>query len=232
MLMWIALAAVSTTPQSLHQEVVINHRRPSQITKKLEPLFATPRSDLKVKAEDEKGVITLDGPKEKVEEMAWMISAFDVQARQMDVTVDVRSPIDKFEARTRTILSNNAEWSQTTGEIGLTLKVTPRVNDDGSTTLFIDATMGLRQLHAAIRSKTDGVVAISMGPVNGYTIAATPEELDRSAWQELVTPKDSLTSDKAPLMVPLANDVRITLKAKFVPIPAAEGRKGPIDPRS
>lgn len=117
-------------------EVPILHARPSRIVKVLETLPALP---VGMHANDPEGTVTLVGTASGISEIKTRINLFDVEARKVDLDLKVVSPIDHAEWKAKLTITNNRSWTGTDESTGVELKLQPRINDDGTVTVFVES---------------------------------------------------------------------------------------------
>jgi type II secretory pathway component GspD/PulD (secretin) len=135
----------------LADEIRINNIRPSRILAMLtgktkhEMVQSASYQDaqahipdgVKVKADDKRGVLIAEGPKAAVEEFARLVSLFDVMPRTVTADITIDAPIEKFTGKTSTTIRNNETYTVGQDSIGLSLAITPRINDDNTVTVLI-----------------------------------------------------------------------------------------------
>lgn len=96
------------------------------------------KDGITLRANDEAGTITIDGPKNAVDETKRILAEFDVASAMVRVHITVKSKADKYESTTLTEIPNNQSWMLQDGVTGLMLQISPRINGDGTITGSLD----------------------------------------------------------------------------------------------
>jgi len=113
------------------------HVRPSKILAQLADLDMNGAS---LKADDAKGVIIADGDTRAIQAARSTISILDVARRRVMLEVDVTSVVDKLTLDSSATVCSNQQWQTSDSDIGITVAVAPRINDDNPVTLFLTFT--------------------------------------------------------------------------------------------
>lgn len=121
-------------------EIPVLHRRPSKISGFLNEIGTRPGSPrVLIIPDDRASTLTLEGPTEEIAEVRRRIALFDTAPRRLRLAVYAESPIDHAEWKAEVEMANNVAWSGSDDATGLRLRVSPRVNGDGSCTFFVNA---------------------------------------------------------------------------------------------
>jgi len=152
-------------------EVPILYSRPSRIVKVLQNLPPLP---LGIQANDEAGTLTLCGSLADISQMKMRINLFDVEAKKVDLDLKVVSPVDHAEWKAQLTMMNNRPWTGNDDATGVELKVVPRLNDDGTVTVFLDAKNADHHVNMVFRSKLNETVIL--GFKAGKWIIAGPHQ--------------------------------------------------------
>lgn len=127
------LMAQAATTQTV--DFPILNQRPSKIMKFLDKM---PDLSVKMKADDLAGKLILTGSPAEVAEMKTRISLFDIKPRKVGVDMRVESQLDHAEWSANLTMTNNRSWTGSDEGTSAELKISPRLNDDGTLTLFIN----------------------------------------------------------------------------------------------
>jgi len=130
-------------------EIPVLHVRPSKILAQLADLDMNGAS---LKADDAKGVIIADGDTRAIQAARSTISILDVARRRVMLEVDVTSVVDKLTLDSSATVCSNQQWQTSDSDIGITVAVAPRINDDNTVTLFLTFTSAtLKSAHVSLR---------------------------------------------------------------------------------
>jgi type II secretory pathway component GspD/PulD (secretin) len=155
---------------------------------------------LKVKADDRKSVLIVDGPKESIDEFQRYVSLFDVAPRTMTAQITVDAPIDKFNSKTSMTIRNNEAYSIGQSYIGLNLTVSARLNDDGTVTLHISTGKGFSHV---VRTKFQKVVQIV---TDDLLAAGSPLSNAETSAGVLIGKKNEMSTTVSIVMLPPVED--------------------------
>ncbi|MGV3617622.1 MAG: secretin N-terminal domain-containing protein [Fimbriimonas sp.] len=138
-----------------------------------------------VTADDEKGVLHVRAGKEIVEQVRTYVSAFDVKPRRVRIKVETDSPIDREQGNVEAVIANNRPFSFTDASTGVSLKLAPRVNDDGTITMFIESTYQESTVTLVVRCQPNKPTFFRMGRSGGILEETTATEKDRLEWPSI-----------------------------------------------
>jgi hypothetical protein len=125
-------------------EVPVNNMRPSTLLRALNPKDHLGASSLipegmSVSYDDERSVIILvSSNRQQVQEVRNAIALFDVAKLKLATQVNLKSPLDKFTTSATIEMTNNLPWTMSQPSLGIELTLTPRVNGDGTVTIFAE----------------------------------------------------------------------------------------------
>lgn len=141
--------------------IPVQHMRASKMLatiKRLQPDDAT------VTADDARGVILVKGSLADAKEMLQCISIFDVIRRPVSIAVMVDSRADKMAFETSATILNGQQWSISDKETGLSIGVTPRINDDATVTVLVEIKVTspghVQGQTSVVRLKKNGTIAL------------------------------------------------------------------------
>jgi|GEM_PF-7134100 len=92
---------------------------------------------VRIHADDEKGVLEVYGTPDEVAQLQQYVSLFDVRPKEVHVTIDSNSPLDKYKNRAESNIRNNGSWETKDTFLNLNIKTEARINDDGTVTARI-----------------------------------------------------------------------------------------------
>lgn len=168
-------ASVPTTPNA-RVEIPVLHRRPSKVSSFLNTLPGASR--VMLIPDDRAGTLTLVGPTADIAEIRARLALFDTAPRRLRVAVQAESPIDHAAWKAEVELANNVAWSGSDDATGVRLRVTPRINADGTCTLYVKA-------ESNDASALDVVFRVKAGETKEFTLP-------------LVGPAPMAATDRAP----------------------------------
>jgi type II secretory pathway component GspD/PulD (secretin) len=114
-------------------------------------------------ADDAASTISVDGPKERMEDVVRILQEFDVAPRQVTAHITVRSKADKYQSTTVTQVNNNAGWTLEDSATGVKFKLTPRINGDGTVTGAFDISDGQSSSKIVARLKLQEPLVFTIG---------------------------------------------------------------------
>ena len=155
-------AAADTT------DVDIVNRRPSVIVSQLSGGLVP--AGCKVEALDESGKIRLRGDARWRQDAVSYIHMFDVKPQIVELAVRVESQIDKTDYRLKLEVPNEQQFSFSENATGLDVTVLPRINGDGTITMFVTANLkGSEKVQTVVRLKQKTFYVFSHGPRGKYS---------------------------------------------------------------
>jgi hypothetical protein len=89
-------------------------------------------------ADDAASTISIEGSAERNEDMLRLLHEFDVAPAKIVTRITIRSSADKYEAKTSTDVANNSAWKMEDTTTGISIKLSPRINGDGTVTGTFD----------------------------------------------------------------------------------------------
>jgi hypothetical protein len=169
-------------------DVVVNNVRPSKITIKLTKDVLGPCD---VKPLDEQGMIRITGPADERQALVNWISVFDVKPVPVTLAVTVASKIDKVDYRLTLTVANNETFTFTETTTGVQTTFTPRINGDGTITLYSQLALGTNRLKVVDRVKAGQFVILRLDGV-GDTRVSSSKLVDPESVGPVVTVSPSL----------------------------------------
>jgi type II secretory pathway component GspD/PulD (secretin) len=89
---------------------------------------------ISLRADDAKGTIEIEGDQDRIRDMKSILGLFDVKPMQLIAHICIKSKADKYESKSEVQIANTASWSFEDSLIGIKVKITPRINADGTVT--------------------------------------------------------------------------------------------------
>jgi type II secretory pathway component GspD/PulD (secretin) len=129
----VAIALVQGQVQLITEEIRIQHGRATKILREIESTGL----GFKVVADDRKGVLRVTGTREQVNELQTFVSMFDIKLASVALQVNIDSEIDKAHFAATISGKTNTNHSISDGGTGVELSLTPKLNGDGTVTLFL-----------------------------------------------------------------------------------------------
>jgi type II secretory pathway component GspD/PulD (secretin) len=93
-----------------------------------------------LKADDAASTILIEGSKDAALEMARVVAQFDVSPQHVIARVVIVSKADKYQTKCDVEIANNSPWTLDDSTLGLTLRISPRINGDGTITGHLELT--------------------------------------------------------------------------------------------
>jgi hypothetical protein len=118
------------------ETITVNHMRPSKLVAILNEI----QPSTVLIADDERGVIIVKAGKEKLEDYRTYASLLDVKPRRVKIHLDVDSQVDRSSSSVDTVVANNKVFAFSDDNIGLDVKLSARINDDNTITMFVAST--------------------------------------------------------------------------------------------
>jgi hypothetical protein len=150
-------------------DVVVKNIRPSKITARMEKDILGP---CEVKPLDEQGMIRITGPTGERQELVNWISLFDVKPIPVTIAVTVASQIDKVDYHLTLVVANNDTFTFTETTTGVQTTLTPRINGDGSITLYSQLGLGTNRLKVVDRVKAGQHVILRFDGVGDMRVTS------------------------------------------------------------
>jgi type II secretory pathway component GspD/PulD (secretin) len=163
-------------------QIVIKHVRPSKLLGSImgsptdsriavklvegENKGVLPPGITNISADDAASTLTIEGSPKSVEELKEIVSLFDIVPRRIAVRIIIQSPIDKYDSTTTTEINNNSQWRIRDDVTGIDLRMTPRINGDGTVTgsLDLDSDSRLTQVITRTKNKESIRLKVTDGP--------------------------------------------------------------------
>jgi hypothetical protein len=136
-------------------------------------------------ARDSEGILVVEGTKEQIEELKRYIALVDVAPAQVQLDIQVSCPTINFENDTKTTVYNNHAWQMRDERADMDLTIAPRVNDDGTLTIFVKvADLADRVKTIVMRVKPSETIHLRID----HTVTFKVQKQGDSApnWQEIV----------------------------------------------
>jgi|GEM_PF-1536190 len=119
-------------------EVAIQHLRASKAVEMIRTIeHADPHNPITLTADDRKGVVLVKGSKQAVQDAKGLLALFDVERVHVPIGLSIHSSIEKVDYAVTASILNQQEWTTSDSETGASVGISPRVNADGSVTLYI-----------------------------------------------------------------------------------------------
>jgi hypothetical protein len=117
-------------------EIPVLNMRPSKLAARLVNVPGNFLSPVGIKADDERGLLVATGVKEDVDMMRALINLFDVRPASIKLRIDAVAPIDHLDFSSTFTLQTTKPLVITEGDSGLTLRLSTRLNEDGTVTIY------------------------------------------------------------------------------------------------
>ncbi len=117
-------------------EIRVQHFRPSKM---LSLMRILDQSWPGVTADDRRGVLVVKGNSYSLKSARDKVSRLDVPRIPIGVRLWINSPGDKVSYESTSVLLSQQTWKTGDDETGVSLDITPRVNEDGTVTVLIVA---------------------------------------------------------------------------------------------
>ena len=121
-------------------------------------------------AHDSIGVLSIIGPKDKVEEVKQMIVLLDVVPRVISITTEISCPVDNQDMTSRTSTVNNRAWESYDETSGIGISMRPRINSDGTITAYLRISRDGQNQTNVVRLKPGEVIQIRMTALMECTV--------------------------------------------------------------
>lgn len=154
---------------------------------------------VRIRPDFEKNALLLDGPKDKVEDFRQILALFDTAPRLVELTCTLLAPIEGTTFETTAKIEEGTTWTAAADSAQTTLKVKPRINDDGTVTLALSVELQNRSTSFVLRLK-DGE--------NGQ-LAIEPQRFKVGSTESTVLHIDP--------------NLRLTCRARILPPPQKSG---------
>ena len=115
-----------------------------------------------VRADDNRSLLTIDGPDKGVKELVRFLQTLDTKPMTVRIDVDLACGADKYSVHSTLEVANNATQTMTDGVLGLGITLTPRINDDGTVTVYVAVNGTDSRVQAVVRVKADSPETISI----------------------------------------------------------------------
>ncbi len=139
-----AFAALFVQPvQDSHLEVHLQHVKPAHFMRvewrKLESDLLPKGFDekCKVSMDNDRNLLILDGPKPELEQAKDVISFFDVSPTKIRLSLTVSNPAEGDSFASDATVDSTTAWHTESDALGISLTLTPRINDDGTISVLV-----------------------------------------------------------------------------------------------
>ncbi len=225
--MFLAAIAILTsqTPQVVRQEVILKHRRPSELLEEFremdhprpQALFLTGLQggkgweffpgDVKVSVEDSKGRFVIEGSdKDVVRELAKMVELFDVELKKLIVEVNLDSSWDHLHLASALATVDRDEWTASSRVMDVYVTGKCFTFDGDDATLFLNVRCATGTVRCTRKVKLDR--ATSLG-IHNSAVVSNPSDLPKPDpnWQIFGNPPAIDIMGSFP--IPISVEVRI-----------------------
>jgi hypothetical protein len=118
--------------------IPVMNRRPSTLMNEIQPqglrgMFP----DATITVDDVKSRFVVAGSADDVRDIQKVVQLLDSPRRRVQVEIGVNSPIDHMHYKLNAEIYSKQGWSTEDKELDFKLQVTPRLNDDGSSTFQV-----------------------------------------------------------------------------------------------
>jgi hypothetical protein len=152
-------------------DVVIVNVRPSRITALLDKDVA---GDCILRPLDKESKVRIVGPSNARRELVNWIKLFDVKPVTVCLAVQVVSKIDKVDYRLNLSVRNNETFSFTESSTGVRVALMPRLNGDGTVTLYSTLSCGSFKYEGTVRMKQGQFATVlTEGPLGKCSVSDT-----------------------------------------------------------
>ncbi len=155
-----ALAQQSGAPV----ELKISHLRASRALEIIRRGDLSSLHGAKIEADDAAGSLSITGNADSVKEVRDIAKLIDVPRKTVAIKVTVDSEMDKETYQVSTKIYDMQMWKTSDSDTGVTVAIKPRINDDGSTTLFLVYGLeGANSVSATVRMKSRESKSFTLG---------------------------------------------------------------------
>lgn len=119
---------------------------------------------VRVRPDFEKNALLLDGPKEQVEDFRQVLALFDTVPRMLELTCTLIAPIEGTSFETTAKIEDGTTWTAAADSAQTTLKLKPRINDDGTITLAVLVELQNRSTSFVLRLKDGETGQLAIEP--------------------------------------------------------------------
>ena len=142
---------------------------------------------VKLVARDSDGILVVDGSVEQIQELKRYIALVDVDPAQVEMDIQVTCPTINFANSTRTTVYNNNAWQMRDERADMALTIAPRVNDDGTITIFVKvADLADRIRTIAIRLKPTETIHLRVHHAVDFQVQKSGDGTPN--WKEVARP--------------------------------------------
>jgi len=118
-----------------------------------------------VKADVVHNRLVLDGPEDKLSVIQQTVAFFDVVPRKINISVDCASAYEGLSFASQATIDNQTTWQSNWDELKEVADVRPRINEDGTVTIYLQVTYQGRKSSAVGRVK-NGAAFTFVAPSN------------------------------------------------------------------
>jgi type II secretory pathway component GspD/PulD (secretin) len=130
--------ATAVAPQNtIPVEVKIHYMRASKALDLIKQSYTPSLRAAQLEADDAKGVVSIQGSQDNVQEVRQYAKLIDHPRRKLSVKVTVDSEADKESYQVSAKIMENQKWKTSDGDTGVTVAVQPRINADRTITMFL-----------------------------------------------------------------------------------------------
>jgi hypothetical protein len=181
----VAAIALQAAPAET-TDVSIWNRRPSRIAALLtQPGNVVPKG-CRIEARDLESKIRLYGPADSRKALENYIGMFDVKPQTVSLSIRVESKVDKTDYRLGLEVPNGETFNFTESATGLRVGVQPRINGDGTFTLFVSYGFAGKTYKEAVRVRQNGLFVFCHGPHGSCSWLA--DEAERRSHSVMIDP--------------------------------------------
>ena len=119
-------------------EVRMQHLRASKAVELIRTIeHADPNSPVSLSADDRKGVVIVKGSSRAIQDAKNLLALFDVERVHVPISLSIHSNIEKIDYSVTAQILNQQQWTSSDSDTGVSVGVCPRVNADGSVTVYM-----------------------------------------------------------------------------------------------
>ncbi|MBN9500666.1 MAG: hypothetical protein BGO01_07275 [Armatimonadetes bacterium 55-13] len=127
-----------------------------------------------VKADDIHSTLIVEGIPESIKALRDVVALFDVQPRTIKAEFQLVVPLEKYDSKSSAVLRNNSTWKLDDSTARIKVAVTPRLNEDGTITVFIKADGDGESYSMVVRLKQGQETEIALDGLNEKIVREVP----------------------------------------------------------
>jgi len=168
-------------------ELAVHHTRATKTMTMLKKIAsADPKELVTLTADDSRGIILARGSRRGIDWVREYLELLDVARLPVSFKITISSEVDHSSSEVSAKIPNAKEWKTSDGETGVTVTLTPRINDDATTTFMCEIRAGYgantTSISTIFRLKTGQSQTISLGDIrSGFRESHTEKALNNKS---------------------------------------------------